>query len=74
MAQILIKGKLLNKIVKTNEHMSFFIYQFQITNNDDLLSIINIHSRKEKNINKDEEIELPIIVSVSNNDLFFEFL
>jgi hypothetical protein len=54
--------------------MSFFIYQFQITNNDDLLSIINIHSRKEKNINKDEEIELPIIVSVSNNDLFFEFL
>ena len=74
MAQILIKGNLLNKIVKTNEHMTYFIYQFQVIEKDDLLSIINIHSRKDNNINKEEQIELPIIVSVSNNELFYEFL
>lgn len=29
MSDILIKGTLINKVIKTNEHMTYFIYQFE---------------------------------------------
>jgi hypothetical protein len=74
MSQILIKGTLINKVIKTNEHMTYFIYQFQVLDKDNLLTIINVHSRTDKNIVEKQEIELPISVSSVNNELFFEFI
>lgn len=74
-SSIFIKGKLLNQHFKapTEGSNSYFIYQFQVKNNDGLFSIINILSKKDMNIELNKEVDLPISISLFNNQIVYEF-
>lgn len=75
MSSIYIKGLLLNHFFKapTDVSSSYHIYQFQLQNNDGLYSIINIFSRTDVNLELNKEVELPISISLSNNQIVYEF-
>lgn len=74
-SSIFIKGTLLNQHFKapTDASSSYFIYQFQLQNNDGLFSIINILSKKDMNIELNKEVDLPISISLFNNQIVYEF-
>ena len=57
-SSIFIKGTLLNQHFKTptDSSNSYFIYQFQVQNNDGLFSIINILSKKDMNIELNKKV------------------
>ena len=73
MCTLFIKGALLNKHFKSSSDSSYYLYQFQIQNNDGLYSIINIHSKKNMNLEINELVELPITVTLYNNQIIYEF-
>ncbi len=74
MAQILIKGMLLKQHFKNTPQSSFYIYQFQISDNNGMISIINIYSKQDLKIDSNKEIELPINISLNANaQIVYEF-
>lgn len=75
MASIFIKGYLLKKHFINNSQVSYYIYQFQIIDNNDIYSIINIHSKQNIDIDSSKEIDLPITVSLNQNtnQIIYEF-
>lgn len=70
---IIIKGKVLQEHYYNSQTSSFYIYQFQLQDNKGLYQVINIHSKKNLNLKKDDLVELPILITLYNNEINYEF-
>ena len=73
MASFYIKGKILHSDFKRSQIKSFYVYQFQILNIDGFYSIVNIYSKDKTNLKDDEEIELPVFISLVDGRIIYEF-
>jgi hypothetical protein len=75
MAAFFIKGKILHSDFKRSQIKSFYVYQFQVLSIDGFYSIVNVYS-KDKTVLKnenDEEIELPVFISLVDGRIIYEF-
>jgi len=73
MSDLYIKGELLKIVFKHNQNTSYFIYQFMLSNNEDLKQIISIFSRDKIDIEENKIVNLPILVSLNNGEIVYEF-
>ena len=73
MASFYIKGKILHSDFKRSQIKSFYVYQFQILNIDGFYSIVNIYSKDKTSFKLDEEIDLPVFISLIDGRIIYEF-
>ena len=73
MASFYIKGKILHSDFKRSQIKSFYVYQFQVLSIDGFYSIVNIYSKDKISLKLDEEIELPVFISLVDGRIIYEF-
>lgn len=76
-SSLFIKGKVLNKKFKTptnHNQNPYYIYQFLVKNNDSLFSLINIMSSKDLIVDLNEDVDLPVSVTLFEGRIIYEFI
>lgn len=72
MASFFIIGNILHSDFKQSQTKSFYVYQFQVLSIDGLYSIVNVYSKDKINLKSDEEIKLPVFISVADGRIIYE--
>jgi hypothetical protein len=72
MASFFIIGKILHSNFKQSQAKSFYVYQFQVLSIDGFYSIVNVYSKDKISLKDDEEIKLPIFITVIDGRIIYE--
>lgn len=72
MAKIFIQGKVRHFLQRKNDKSIYYIYQFEVSKNDGYLEIVDIYSKERIPFNDNEEIKVPISISLRENHILYE--
>lgn len=73
MAKIFITGKVKQCLQRKGDKSVYYIYQFEVSKNDGYLEIVDVYIKEKFPFKEDEEITIPLTVSVRDNQIFYEF-
>lgn len=73
MAKIFITGTVKQCLQRKGDKSVYYIYQFEVSKNDGYLEIVDVYTKEKFPFQENEEITVPLSISVRDNHIIYEF-
>ncbi len=73
MARIFITGTVKQCLQRKVDKSVYYIYQFEVSKDDGYLEIIDVYTKDKFLYKENEEITIPLSISVRDNHILYEF-